>query len=78
MEHRLRLLFPLVVILSAIVAAIPFTFQVGLLFVTPAMLTVLLSWTGLLGIVLFAQGQQLATDADQSPANHDESSIASS
>lgn len=56
--HRARFLFPFVAALGAVAAALPFVPQSGVVFVTPAMLLLLLGGTALLGVPLFAIGQR--------------------
>lgn len=61
-RHWARLVFPAVAALSAVVAALPFVPRVGIVFVSPAMLTVLLTGSALLGIPLFAVGWRLGSE----------------
>jgi len=56
--HWGRFLFPFVAALGAVAAALPFVPQSGVVFVTPAMLLLLLGGTALLGVPLFAIGQR--------------------
>jgi len=57
--HPARWLFPVVVALTALVAAIPFANQAGLIFVGPSTLTLTMVGWGLLGVPLFVIGRDL-------------------
>jgi len=57
-RHWGRFLFPFIAALGAVAAALPFVPQSGVVFVTPAMLLLLLGGTALLGVPLFAIGQR--------------------
>ncbi len=64
--HRARFVFPVVAALGAVVAALPFVPRVGVVFVSPVMLAMLLSGTALLGIPLFAIGWRIGSEATSS------------
>lgn len=64
--HRARLAFPAVAALGPVVAALPLVPRVGVVFVTPAMLTLLLAGSALLGVPLFAVGRRLGGETASS------------
>ncbi|WP_157971774.1 hypothetical protein [Halorussus litoreus] len=69
--HRARLLFPVVAALGPVVAALPLVPRVGVVFVTPAMLTLLLAGSAVLGVPLFAIGRRLSSRATSAAGSAD-------
>lgn len=67
--HPARWLFPPVVALGVLVAAVLFSQQVGLLVVSPAMLTVAMVGSRLLGLPLFLLGRDLAEETGPAAAS---------
>jgi hypothetical protein len=68
-RHWARFLFPFVVALGPVVAALPFVPRVGVVFVSPRMVAMLCLGMALLGIPLFTIGHYLSRDRDSSHQN---------